>query len=133
MAGNVAWQPFATASVFREFADDVTTTQRTNLDDPCALLDPIAACNQFNPVTGGLGGVETAATTTTSRVGTYGQFGLGLAGQIIDTGWSGYARADYRTGENIEGISGNVGLRYQFTPGQAAGGGLKDGPCQACR
>ena len=57
------------------------------------------------------------STLTTSRVGTYGQFGLGVAGQVIDTGWLGYARVDYRTGENIEGVSGNIGLRYQFNPG----------------
>ena len=55
-------------------------------------------------------------------MGTYGQFGLGMAGQIIDTGWLGYARVDYRTGENIEGVSGNIGLRYQFTPPMALGG-----------
>ena len=60
-------------------------------------------------------------------MGTYGQFGLGIAGQIIDTGWQGYARVDYRTGEDIEGISGNLGLRYHFTPAQVASG-LKDGP-----
>ena len=51
-----------------------------------------------------------------------------MAGQLLNTGWLGYARVDYRTGENIESVSGNIGLRYQFTPNQAERGGLKDAP-----
>ena len=42
------------------------------------------------------------------------------AAAIINTGWLGYARVDYRTGEDIEGWSVNAGLRYQFTPEQRA-------------
>jgi opacity protein-like surface antigen len=65
----------------------------------------------------------------TSRVGTYEQYSLGVTYQIIDSGWLGFARVDYRTGENIEGVAGNIGLRYQFNPppAAAAGGSLKDG------
>jgi opacity protein-like surface antigen len=70
---------------------------------------------------------ELSNSVATSRVGTYGQFGLGVAGQVIDTGWLGYARLDYRTGENIEGVSGNIGLRYQLQP-EGPSGSLKDGP-----
>jgi opacity protein-like surface antigen len=55
-------------------------------------------------------------TTSTSRVGTYGQYSLGIAGQIVNTGWLGFARIDYRDGNNINGYTGNVGIRYQFTP-----------------
>jgi hypothetical protein len=51
---------------------------------------------------------------TTSGIGTYGQFGAGSAFQLADTGWVSFARVDYRTGENIQGISGSVGLRYQL-------------------
>ena len=102
---KVSWQPFATASVFHEFSGDVTSTQEAF----------------------GIPGIVDS-TLTTTRVGTYGQFGLGLAGQIIDTGWLGYARVDYRTGDNIEGVSGNIGLRYQLSPDPVAKGSLKDGP-----
>ena len=50
------------------------------------------------------------------RVGTYGQYSLGLAGQIVNTGWLGFVRVDYRNGEHIDGWTGNAGIRYQFTP-----------------
>ena len=66
-----------------------------------------------------------ALNITTSRLGTYGQFGLGTAAAIINTGWLGYARVDYKTGEDIEGWNFNAGLRYQFTPEQR--GSVKDG------
>lgn len=89
-----ALQPFVTGSVFHEFAGDVTTH--------------IAAAPDLGlPLTG---------TLVTDRVGTYGQVSAGLAGQVLNTGWLGYARGDYRFGENIEGWTLNAGLRYQFMP-----------------
>src|SRR5262245_44175485 len=105
-SAGIAWQPYFTASVFHEFADDVTTT---------LTVDP--AFNFFGFAPG---------TLTTSRVGTYSQFALGTAAAIVNTGWLGYARVDYKVGENIEGWSVNAGLRYQFTPERR--GGIKDGP-----
>lgn len=99
VANNLALQPFFTASVFHEFADDVNTRI---FEDPA-----IAGFFGFAPI---------ASTLRTDRIGTYGQFALGIAGQIVNTGWLGYIRADYRVGENIEGLSFNGGLRYQFTP-----------------
>jgi opacity protein-like surface antigen len=57
---------------------------------------------------------------SSSRIETYGQFAVGVAGQIINTGWLGYARVDYRVGPDIEGWSVNAGLRYQFTPERVA-------------
>ena len=104
--GHIAWQPFATASVFHEFAGDVSTTLTTQP------------------------GVGINGILTTSRVGTYGQFGLGSAAVIANTGWLGYARVDYRIGENIEGWSVNAGVRYQFTP-EAGRGSIKDAPAVA--
>jgi outer membrane autotransporter protein len=89
-AGGNVWQPFATASVFHEFADDVVTTAR-----------------QANSTNSPL-------TISTERVGTYGQFGLGVAAVIGDTGWLGYGRVDYKIGENVEGVSANIGIRYQW-------------------
>ncbi|MFD2184275.1 outer membrane beta-barrel protein [Rhodoplanes azumiensis] len=89
-----ALQPFITGSVFHEFAGDVTTRVASN-------------ANNF---------IDTAGVITTSRVGTYGQISGGVAGQVLNTGWLGYVRGDYRFGENIEGWALNGGLRYQFTP-----------------
>jgi outer membrane autotransporter protein len=95
---TVVWQPFASASVFHEFAGDV----RSN----------------YTSLNGLVGGVPFTfnQATTTSRVGTYGQYSLGLAGQIVNTGWLGFVRVDYRNGEHIDGWTGNAGIRYQFTP-----------------
>jgi opacity protein-like surface antigen len=104
--GQIAWQPFVTASVFHEFSGDVTTTMTAN---------------------GALFGLPNfSANLSTDRVGTYGQYAIGTAAAIINTGWLGYARFDYRSGENIEGWSVNAGLRYQFTPETTQG--MKDGP-----
>ena len=110
--GTMIAQPFFTASVYHEFAGDVTTS--------------IAAVSTNYPLGTG--------TLTTSRIGTYEQFGLGSTFQLVDTGWLGYARVDYRTGDNIEGWNLNAGLRYQFTPEahleslKDKPGSLKDGP-----
>jgi outer membrane autotransporter protein len=97
---TVIWQPFASASVFHEFAGNVTSNY-TSLN---AIL------------LGGGGPFNYNQSTTTSRVGTYGQYSLGLAGQIVNTGWLGFVRVDYRNGEHIDGWTGNAGIRYQFTP-----------------
>jgi outer membrane autotransporter protein len=97
---NIIWQPFASASVFHEFAGNV-------ISNYASLPN-----GSFN---GGLV-APFAQTTATSRVGTYGQYSLGIAGQIVNTGWLGFARVDYRNGNNIDGWTGNAGIRYQFTP-----------------
>ena len=34
----------------------------------------------------------------------------------MNTGWLGFVRVDYRNGDNIDGWTGNAGIRYQFTP-----------------
>ena len=103
---NVVWQPFGSASVFHEFAGDVVTNYTT-------------APNSAFFIPGG-GGPPQPATitqqTSTSRIGTYGQYSLGVAAQVVNTGWLGYVRLDYRNGNNIDGWTGNAGLRYQFTP-----------------
>jgi opacity protein-like surface antigen len=111
-SGQVTWQPFFTASLLHEFKGDVVTNIQTHFD---AI---------------GIFGVDSTATQTTSRVGTYGQFALGTAAVLGNTGWLGYGRVDYRIGENIEGWSVNAGLRYQFTP-PASRSSIKDGPAPA--
>jgi opacity protein-like surface antigen len=102
--GNVVWQPFASASVFHEFEGGVTSSLTSNFSAISAPLPTLSS------------------TVSTSSLGTYGQFGLGIAMQSIDIGWVGYLRADYRTGENVEGWSVNGGLRYQFVPVPAVRG-----------
>jgi len=99
---NMIWQPFASVSVFHEFAGNVVTNYSSlpNSAFFSARNIPIT----FNQ------------TTSTSRIGTYGQYSLGLAGQVVNTGWLGFVRVDYRNGDNINGWTGNAGLRYQFTP-----------------
>jgi len=89
VTNNVAWQPFAIANVWHEFADASTS----HFINP-ALTFPL--------------------DLSTSRVGTFGQFGIGIAGHVVNTGWFGYVRLDYRTGENVEGYGINAGLRYQW-------------------
>jgi outer membrane autotransporter protein len=97
---NVIWQPFATASVFHEFAGNIVTN---------ALSLPNSAVVGATPV-------NLVQQTSTSRIGTYGQYSLGLAAQVVNTGWLGFVRVDYRNGDRIDGWTGNAGIRYQFTP-----------------
>jgi len=93
--GIYTWQPFVSASVIHEFADSMTS-RFTIVSPKNDFVDGI----QFD--------------TTTERFGTYGQFGLGTAVVVGDTGWLGYGRADVKVGENIQGVGFNVGLRYQW-------------------
>lgn len=102
-AGDVILQPFGTASFFREFEGNPTAT----INAPA-----------FG-ITGNL---------STTGVGNYGQFGLGVAGQIKNTGWLGYVRADYRTGDKLDGWSVNGGVRYQFSPDMSAQPLITKGP-----
>ncbi len=99
-AGSLALQPFVTASVFRDFGADVKS--RFQSCPNCVFAGGLPA--------------EVRAQTQTSRVGTYGQFSAGVAGQLLNTGWVGFVRGDYRTGDDIEGWTANGGIRYQFTP-----------------
>jgi opacity protein-like surface antigen len=104
-SGNVMWQPFASASVFHDFQNGAVGSLTTNFS---AVGSPAPTLH---------------SEVSTSGIGTYGQFGMGVAARVVNTGWVGYLRGDYRTGDNIEGWSVNGGLRYQFVPDLAAGGG----------
>jgi opacity protein-like surface antigen len=113
-AGNVAWQSFATVSIWHEFAGNSTATY---------TAPPYALNGDGNAVSG---------TLSNSRVGTYGQYSVGISGQVIDTPWLGYFRIDYKEGPNIEALGFNAGLRYQFDPtaraAAAPAGGLFKAP-----
>jgi len=105
---NVVYQPFVSASVFHEFAGDV----RSSYSYCPGCIEVVAPDGTISPA-------QYSQQSRTSRVGTYGQFSAGVTAQIVDTGWLGFVRADYRTGGNIDGYAGNIGLRYQFTPDAA--------------
>jgi opacity protein-like surface antigen len=93
--GQYIFQPFATASVLHEFADPIDST----------VL--------------GVHGLDADFVTTllsTSRIGTFGQFGLGVTGQIADSGMTGFVRGDYRVGSRFNGWSVTGGARYDFNP-----------------
>jgi opacity protein-like surface antigen len=90
-AGEWAIEPFVALSAWHEFAG----ASRTSAYFPFVLE---------------------SANTSTSRIGTYGQYGIGFTSQLANSGWLGYARLDYRNGENVEGLGINAGLRYQFNP-----------------
>jgi outer membrane autotransporter protein len=98
-SGNMIWQPFGSVSLFHEFAGNVTSS-----------------ATSLNATAFGVIPLQLTGTNSTTRVGTYGQYSLGLAGQVANTGWLGFVRVDYRNGSNIEGWTGNAGVRYQFTP-----------------
>jgi opacity protein-like surface antigen len=105
---NITWQPFGTISVFHEFAGAASSSAQENGGAigffPCSGPPPTCVAS------------FSTTQSTTSRIGTYGQYSLGLAAAINNTGWLGFVRADYRNGNNIEGWAGNAGIRYQFTP-----------------
>jgi outer membrane autotransporter protein len=95
---KVIWQPFAIASIYHEFEGSVTSSFNGN---DAAI---------------GTGLPSFSGNISSTNIGTYGQFGIGVAGQVANTGLLGYIRGDYRTGDNIEGYSLNGGVRYQFSP-----------------
>lgn len=104
-SGNMIWQPFAIASVYHEFSGSVNSTFDSNpFANTAAIVAPALPIPRFT------------GNVSATNIGTYGQIGVGVAAQIVNTGWLGYLRADYRNGENIEGYSVNGGIRYQFTP-----------------
>jgi len=113
-SGNLIYQPFAAVSVWHEFDDDILANYSICL------------------VCGGLPAGISGASIAVPGIGTYGQYSLGINGQIADTGWLGYVRVDYRNGDHIEGWSGTGGIRYQFTPTpDALGAGLYKAPVKA--
>jgi opacity protein-like surface antigen len=94
VSGGVALQPFVAASIWHEFAGNTNSTSSFTL----------------------VSGDSPVMNLSSTRIGTFGQYSVGFAANVLDTGWLGYARVDYRNGANIEGLSVNAGLRYQFAP-----------------
>jgi autotransporter-like protein len=95
---GVTWQPYFTASVFHEFNGDASAT---------SLIAGSGNPNLDN---------ATLTARSSGGVGTYGQYALGTAAVLGNSGWLSYVRADYRNGDRIEGWGVSAGLRYQFNP-----------------
>ncbi|MDB5560312.1 MAG: outer rane autotransporter barrel, partial [Enterovirga sp.] len=106
LVGNWGLQPFVTASVLHEFAGRVRTNINTTFD----------AFGTAAGSPGLLAPLDSVGAISSGRIGTYGQFAAGIAGRILETGWLGYVRGDYRVGDRVEGWGVSGGLRYQFTP-----------------
>ena len=109
-SGNVVWQPFAAVSVWHEFDSGVSANY--------------ASCPNCAFEGNGAFPSSITAAIASQSIGTFGQYSLGLSGQIANTGWLGFVRVDYRDGPRLEGIDGTGGIRYQFTPAAAPGGAV---------
>jgi outer membrane autotransporter protein len=103
-AGSVVWQPFAAVSVWHEFGPNVTSNFAT-----CPGCYGLSTFGGFVPVT-----ISSASSTT--NIGTFGQYSLGVSVTAPGTGWLGFARVDFRDGPDLQGWSGTGGIRYQFAP-----------------
>ena len=103
-SGGVVYQPFAAVSAWHEFGNSITATYQSC--PGCFFLFGV-------PVTA-------TGNLTSSNVGTFGQYSVGVSGQIVNTGWLGFVRVDYRNGDRLDSLSGTAGIRYQFTPELAA-------------
>ena len=130
--GNVLWAPFATASVWHEFAGNVTANYAApEFFAGNALQHPLIPCG-FPPIGYPNGcGNAIAGTVSGTRVGTYGQYSLGIFGQMVGSPWLGYVRLDLKEGADIQAFGFNAGLRYQFDPTQRVAGALYNGPARA--
>jgi opacity protein-like surface antigen len=98
--GNLVLSPFVAASVWHDFAGTVTGTYQS-----CA-----------NCLFVGVAPSSITGVMSTTGVGTFGQYSIGVSGQVVNTGWLGFVRLDYRDGDHLQSLSGTGGIRYQFTP-----------------
>jgi opacity protein-like surface antigen len=107
--GQLTLQPFVAASVWHDFAGDMTS----NWASTSGLLTcpgPPQCATRSTAVL--------ANATSTTNFGTYGQYAVGVSGLIDNTGWVGFVRVDYRNGSNLSGWHGTGGARYQFSPNE---------------
>jgi len=89
VADRLVAQPFITASVLHEFENQLGEQ----------FFEPVG--NVVIPI-------------TTSQVGTFWQYGAGIAASVPGTGALGFVRFDGRAGENIRGWSLTGGARVSF-------------------
>jgi outer membrane autotransporter protein len=107
-AGGMTLSPYGVVSVFHDFEGKASG----NYTSHCGF--PGSGC--VNVANGAVVPFEFLTGLNSSSVGTFGQYSLGITGQVTNTGWLGYARVDFRKGDNIEGVGMNGGIRYQFSP-----------------
>jgi len=90
--GNLAVQPFVTGSIWHEFVQQATEQFVANANTASAFTVPLAV----------------------TRVGTFGQIGVGASAQVLNTGLLGFIRGDARFGEKITGASLVGGGRWTW-------------------
>jgi outer membrane autotransporter protein len=100
---DILYSPFAAVSVWHDFAGN----SMANFSTCPGCAGPAAGAGEV-------------ANISSSNIGTFGQYSVGISGQLKNTGWLGFARVDYREGPEINGLSAAGGIRYQFTPTAAA-------------
>jgi opacity protein-like surface antigen len=113
-AGNIVYTPFVTGSYFREF--DSGSIASSIAISQTLLPNPTSTCNTLK-MTFFYDNCAYQGSISTSRPISYGQVSVGSSFSVLNTGWLGYVRADYRAGTDISSYSFSGGLRYQFTPG----------------
>ena len=89
VADRLVAQPFIIGSVLHEFEKQLVEQ----------FFEPVG--NVVIPI-------------ATSQVGTFGQYGVGIAASVPGTGTMGFLRFDGRAGENIRGWSLTAGARVSF-------------------
>jgi opacity protein-like surface antigen len=111
-AGGVFFTPFVTGGYYREFdSGTISSSLFSTLD---LAPNPAAACTAY--LSNGADNCRYLVSLETSRPRSFGQVSVGSSFALLDTGWLGYVRGDYRTGSDISGFAFSGGLRYQFTP-----------------
>jgi len=105
--GNVIWQPFAAVSVWSDFGASISGNFSGNFSGSGCVPTP-SICTLVS--------VQGAGNFMAQGIGNYGQYSVGVAGQIVNTGWLGFARFDFRDGDRLEGWDATGGIRYQLTP-----------------
>ena len=125
-AGGVFFTPFVTGGYYREFDSGTISSNLDMTSDlapnpgtttPSFLAPAGTACAAYASAANNFGdSCRYHVTLQTSRPLSFGQVSVGSSFAIIDTGWLGYVRGDYRSGSDINGFAFSGGLRYQFTP-----------------
>lgn len=116
--GDLRLQPFAAASIWREFGPNQTASYQS-----------CPGC--FFIGNGGAGFFPALLSSSISNqtIGTFGQYSLGTSAQLASMpGWLAFVRVDYRNGDRMEGISGTGGVRYQIASLGADGVLVTKGP-----
>jgi opacity protein-like surface antigen len=118
---GVLFTPFVTGGYYREFDSSTLSSSlfsstgfAPNPGTLCATVPGFGDVPLLN--NGGSDACHYAVSLQTSRPTSFSQVSVGSNFNLLNTGWLGYVRADYRSGSDIYGYSVSGGLRYQFSP-----------------